>query len=58
MNGPENESRMGQEFSHSFRMILDPVQPHIHGYRFFALGKGEGVGLDHLLPLVPRLKKV
>jgi len=55
---PENESRLGQDFSHWFRPILDPNQPHIHGYRIFALGKAEGVAFTTYSHLVPKLKKV
>ena len=58
LDGPENESRLGQGFSHSSRLIVDPTQPHIHGYRVFALGKAEGFGVDHIPPSSAEVNKV
>jgi hypothetical protein len=57
LDGPANESRLGEGFSHSSRPILDPIQPHIRGYRVFALGKAEGIGVDHLPPTSTEVKK-
>jgi hypothetical protein len=48
----------GSRFSHSSSPILDPTRPHIHGYRVFALGKAEGVGVDHLPLSSAEVKRV
>jgi hypothetical protein len=58
LDGPVNESRLGQGFSHSSRPILDPTQPYIHGYRVFILGKAEGVDVDHIPPSNAKVKNV